>query len=301
MVKIISKEPSNPDISVVMSVFNGGDYLRKSIESILNQSYLNFEFIIIDDGSTDTSLEIIKSYKDNRIVLINRKNKGFITSLNEGIEKSKGKYIARMDADDISFPSRLEKQFDFIEKNNLDICGGHYLLINKNGKINGLNVVPTSHKMCTLSLFFKVPFAHPSVMIRKQFLDENSLEYGQSSYKIAEDLDLWLRMHRCGARFGNVDSTVLKYRIHSDSLTKVNNTLILKETKAMLRQFYKDNYQQIALIIKSLPSVLNTEEKSLLVRYIYRRFKRLDFSDVALMKKIDKKVVFNSILSEMMR
>ena len=138
-------------------------------------------------------------------------------------------------------------------------------------------------------------------MIRKQFLDENSLEYGQSAYKIAEDLDLWLRMHRCGARFGNVDSTVLKYRIHSDSLTKVNNTLILKETKAMLRQFYKDNYQQIALIIKSLPSVLNTEEKSLLVRYIYRRFKRLDFSDVALMKKIDKKVVFNSILSEMMR
>ena len=301
MVKIISKEPSNPDISVVMSVFNGGDYLRKSIESILNQSYLNFEFIIIDDGSTDTSLEIIKSYKDNRIVLINRKNKGFITSLNEGIEKSKGKYIARMDADDISFPSRLEKQFDFIEKNNLDICGGHYLLINKNGKINGLNVVPTSHKMCTLSLFFKVPFAHPSVMIRKQFLDENSLEYGQSSYKIAEDLDLWLRMHRCGARFGNVDSVVLKYRILGDSLSKVNNTLVLKETKAMLRQFYKDNYQQIALIIKSLPSVLNTEEKSLLVRYIYRRFKRLDFSDVALMKKIDKKVVFNGILSEMMR
>ena len=301
MVKIISKEPSNPDISVVMSVFNGGDYLRKSIESILNQSYLNFEFIIIDDGSTDTSLEIIKSYKDNRIVLINRKNKGFITSLNEGIEKSKGKYIARMDADDISFPSRLEKQFDFIEKNNLDICGGHYLLINKNGKINGLNVVPTSHKMCTLSLFFKVPFAHPSVMIRKQFLDENYLEYGQSSYKIAEDLDLWLRMHRCGARFGNVDSVVLKYRILGDSLSKVNNTLVLKETKAMLRQFYKDNYQQIALIIKSLPSVLNTEEKSLLVRYIYRRFKRLDFSDVALMKKIDKKVVFNGILSEMMR
>ena len=301
MVKIISKEPSNPDISVVMSVFNGGDYLSKSIESILNQSYINFEFIIINDGSTDTSLKIIKSYKDNRIVLVNRKNKGLITSLNEGISLAKGRYIARMDADDISFPSRLEKQFDFIEKNNLDICGGHCLLINKNGKINGLNVVPISHKMCTLSLLFKVPFAHPSVMIRKQFLDENSLEYGQSSYKIAEDLDLWLRMHSCGARFGNVDSVVLKYRILGDSLSRVNNTLILKETKAMLRQFYKDNYQQIALIIKSLPSVLNTEEKSLLVRYIYRRVKRLDFSDVALMKKIDKKVVFNSILSEMIR
>ena len=301
MVEIISKEPSNPDISVVMSVFNGGDYLRKSIESILNQSYLNFEFIIINDGSTDTSLKIIKSYKDNRIVLVNRKNKGLITSLNEGISLAKGRYIARMDADDISFPSRLEKQFDFIEKNNLDICGGHCLLLDKNGKINGLNVVPTSHKMCSLSLLFKVPFAHPSVMIRKQFLDENSLEYGQSSYKIAEDLDLWLRMHRCGARFGNVDSVVLKYRILSNSLSKVNNSLILKETKAMLRQFYKDNYQQTALIIKSLPPVLNTEEKSLLVRYIYRRVKRLDFSEVAIMKKIDKKIIFNSILSEIIR
>jgi hypothetical protein len=155
--------------------------------------------------------------------------------------------------------------------------------------------------MCVLSLLSKVPFAHPSVMIRKQFLDENSLEYGQSKYKIAEDLDLWLRMHKCGARFGNVDGVVLKYRILGESLSKVNNALILKETKLMLHQFYEDNHQQIALIIKNLPSVLNTEEKSLLVRYIYRRAKRLDFSHISLMKKIDKKVIFNSILSEMIR
>ena len=299
----MNKMNRSPKISVVMPVYNGEKFLREAIESILNQTYKDFEFLIVYDESTDGTLSIIQEFQkqDERVVLVYGDGERIIGALNKSIEKSKGKYIARMDADDISFPSRLEKQFDFIEKNNLDICGGHCLLLNKNGKINGLNVVPTSHKMCTLSLFFKVPFAHPSVMIRKQFLDENSLEYGQSSYKIAEDLDLWLRMHRCGARFGNVDSTVLKYRIHSDSLTKVNNTLILKETKAMLRQFYKDNYQQIALIIKSLPSVLNTEEKSLLVRYIYRRFKRLDFSDVALMKKIDKKVVFNSILSEMLR
>jgi len=174
-------------------------------------------------------------------------------------------------------------------------------LIDGEGKINGLNVVPTSHKMCTLSLLFKVPFAHPSVMLRKQFLDKNSLEYGQSVYKIAEDLDLWLRMHKCGARFGNVDSVVLKYRMLGESLSKVNIAPILKETKAMLHQFYKDNHQQLALIIKNLPSVLNEEEKSLLVRYIYQRVKRLDFSNVSLMKEIDKKIILNSILSEMIR
>ena len=290
-------------ISVILPVYNGAPYLDEAIVSILKQTHDNFELIVINDGSTDKSLEILEKYaiQDSRIIIINRQNKGLVYSLNEGILKAKGKYIARMDADDVSDISRLESQIEYIEKHNLDICGGHYLLIDDEGRINGLNVVPISHEMCTLSLLFKVPFAHPSVMIRKRFLDENSLEYGQSAYKIAEDLDLWLRMQKCGARFGNVDSVVLKYRILGESLSKANNAPILKETKAMLRQFYKDNHQQISLIIKNLPSVLNAEEESLLVRYIYRRVKRLDFSHVGLMKKIDKKVVFNSILSEMIR
>jgi len=290
-------------ISVILPVYNGAPYLDEAIVSILKQTHDNFELIVINDGSTDKSLEILEKYaiQDSRIIIINRQNKGLVYSLNEGILKAKGKYIARMDADDVSDISRLESQIEYIEKHNLDICGGHYLLIDDEGRINGLNVVPISHEMCTLSLLFKVPFAHPSVMIRKRFLDENSLEYGQSAYKIAEDLDLWLRMQKCGARFGNVDSVVLKYRMLGESLSKVNNAPILKETKAMLRQFYKDNHQQISLIIKNLPSVLNAEEESLLVRYIYRRVKRLDFSHVGLMKKIDKKVVFNSILSEMIR
>ena len=290
-------------ISVVLPVFNAAPYLDEAIVSILKLSHSNFELIVINDGSTDASLEILEKYaiQDSRITLINRQNMGLVYSLNEGILKAKGKYIARMDADDVSDSYRLERQIKHIEKYYLDICGGHYLLLDKKGKINGLNVVPISHEMCVLSLLSKVPFAHPSVMIRKQFLDENCLEYGQSTYKIAEDLDLWLRMHKCGARFGNVDGVVLKYRILGESLSKVNNALILKETKLMLHQFYKDNHQQIALIIKNLPSVLNAEEKSLLVRYIYRRIKRLDFSHVSLMKKIDKKVIFNSILSEMIR
>ena len=163
-------------ISVILPVYNGAPYLDEAIVSILKQTHDNFELIVINDGSTDESLEILEKYaaQDNRIIIINRQNKGLVYSLNEGILKAKGKYIARMDADDVSDISRLESQIEYIQKHNLDICGGHYLLIDDEGRINGLNVVPISHEMCTLSLLFKVPFAHPSVMIRKRFLDENS-------------------------------------------------------------------------------------------------------------------------------
>ena len=105
----------NNPISVVMSVYNGEIYLYEAIESILNQTFTNFEFIIIDDGSTDNSAEIIKSYDDNRIVLIQQGNKGLAAALNEGIKIAKGKFIARMDADDISLPTRLETQIQFME------------------------------------------------------------------------------------------------------------------------------------------------------------------------------------------
>jgi hypothetical protein len=138
-------------------------------------------------------------------------------------------------------------------------------------------------------------------MIRKSFLNDNLLEYGQSKCQIAEDFDLWVRMHKCGAVFGNIDKVILKYRVLNDSLSRVNNSLVLKETKVILKQFKRDNYQRISLIIKNLPQSLNAEEKSLMVRFIYHRIKRLDFSHISFMKQIDRKVIFNSILSEMIR
>ena len=120
-------------ISVVLPVFNGDKYLSEAIESILNQTYINFEFIIINDGSTDGSLTIIENYrvKDNRIVVISRENKGLIASLNEGIRIANGGYIARMDQDDLSLPTRLEEQVKFMDSNQLDICGTYVQLFNK--------------------------------------------------------------------------------------------------------------------------------------------------------------------------
>jgi glycosyltransferase involved in cell wall biosynthesis len=295
---------STPKISVIMPVYNGEEFLKEAIESILNQTYRDFEFIIAYDESSDTSLEIIKYYQniDSRIVLSTGCGRGLVNALNDAIDIARGKYIARMDADDVSFLDRIKSQYEFLDNHALDICGGHFLLIDDKGKVNGLNVIPISHEMCTLSLLFKVPFAHPSVMIRKSFLDNNSLKYGQSKYQIAEDLDLWVRMHKCGAKFGNVNNVILKYRILDNSLSRVNNSLVLQDSKSIFKQFHKDNCNIASRIVKdSSLQTLNAEEKSLLVRYIYNDMKRLNFSNFKLIKQIDRKIILNSVLSEMLR
>lgn len=163
-----------PLISVVMPVYNAELYLDEAIQSITNQTYKKFEFIIINDGSTDKSLEIIKKYKDeySRIVLISRENKGLVFSLNEGISKAKGKYIARMDADDISLSTRLEEQVAFMEENQeIGVCGSWVEVFGDNRK-NTIWKMPKSNEELKTRLLFSVPVAHPSVMMRKEILDK---------------------------------------------------------------------------------------------------------------------------------
>lgn len=209
-------------ISVVMSVYNGEPYLSEAIESILQQTYSDFEFVIINDGSTDNSLSIIKSFqeKDERIVLVSRENKGLIASLNEGIELAKGKYIARMDADDISLSTRFEQQVDFMEKNEaVVVCGTWIEQIYIDGRKPKLTKYYTSSKDIKTQLLFSCPFAHPSVFIRKSVLTENSLCYNKE-FIHAEDYYLWTELSRFG-EFANLDKTLLKYRYLDDSITRV--------------------------------------------------------------------------------
>jgi len=291
-----------PTISVVMSVYNAQKYLDEAIQSILSQTYKDFEFIIINDGSTDKSLEIIEKYQtqDERIVLISRKNKGLVASLNEGIEKARGKYIARMDADDISLPQRFEKQIELMESENIDICGGNYLSINSDGSLFRLNLTPQSHDLCTLSLVSKVPFAHPTVMIGKKFLDKYALKYGQSNFQKAEDLDLWIRMHEKGAKFGNISELIFKYRIIENSLSKLNDKKIRQETKNMLNKFYLINKECIEGLVNKDFEYLNSEEESLLARAVYRIYlKKFHFEKLKLIKKFDRKKTVCTLLSEL--
>lgn len=211
----------NLKISVVMSVYNGEKYLREAIESILNQTFRDFEFIIIDDGSTDRSLEIIKEFeqKDNRIKIISRKNKGLIYSLNEGIKLARGEYIARMDADDISKINRLEKQIKYMQENDLDICGSWAEGIDTLGnKIKDLNYSPDINKIKTFTLLHN-SFIHSSVMFKKDIFEK--VGGYKKFFKHIEDYELWTRIV-FKYRAGNIPEALIRYRLHDEQITKKN-------------------------------------------------------------------------------
>jgi glycosyltransferase involved in cell wall biosynthesis len=230
-----------PTISVIMAVYNAQSYLKEAINSILSQSFHNFEFIIIDDGSTDSSLKIIKNFSviDSRIKIITRENRGLISSLNEGISLAKGIYIARMDADDISYPHRLEEQLQHIESMNLDICGGDYNSIDQYGKFLYENIMPKNNTEILLTMASNVPFAHPSVMISKAFIHKNNLTYGMDGHKNAEDLDLWIKIYNAGGKFGNLNKKILDYRILPFSLSRVTHSKIKKEANEQFNNFVR--------------------------------------------------------------
>jgi glycosyltransferase involved in cell wall biosynthesis len=209
-----------PLVSVVMSVYNGAAYLRQAVESILNQSYADFEFIIINDGSKDDSLAIINSYRDPRIKLIdNGGNKGLIYSLNKGIEAANGKYIARMDADDISLPKRFEKQVAFLEADpSLGVCGCDYIEFSEKGETHS-PAFKTQDEILGWMLF-NASVAHPSLMLRTSVLKKQQPVFN-AEYKHAEDYDLWSRLlFTC--KFGAVNETLFKYREHGGQVTKVH-------------------------------------------------------------------------------
>lgn len=215
------KKRNIPKVSVIMPVYNAERYLREAVESILNQTYRDFELLLFDDGSTDNSKDIINllATRDDRIVVFSRGNKGLVATLNEMIKSSKGEFIARMDADDISLPKRLELQTSFLEK-NIDIVavGGLSILINeRTQKITPLQQPLDHNAIDSANLIGHCSIVHPSAMIRKDAL----LAVG--SYRIefpqAQDLDLWLRMAEVG-RLANLPDPILLFRIHSESISE---------------------------------------------------------------------------------
>ena len=200
-----------------MPVYNGAKYLNEAIESILNQTLTNFEFLIIDDGSTDDSVGIIKSYDSSSIRLVkNKNNVGQSATLNKGLSLAKGKYIARMDQDDISMPERLKKQFEFMENNsNVDICGSWLKLM---GKYDGIVELETDSERIKINLLTNQNLAHPAVMIRKDTLVKYDLNYNPA-YSIAQDYDLWVRMFEFSS-FANIPEALIKYRMHDNQNSK---------------------------------------------------------------------------------
>ena len=215
---------SHPVLTVLMSVYNGEKFLEESIKSILNQTFENFEFLIYDDGSTDNSVRIINNCKDKRIHLVqNKQNRGLAANLNKGIKRARGKYIARMDDDDISLPNRLEEQYKFMESNrDIAVSGTWVKFIGK--KINTLedNVLknPANPEMIRCCFLFNSVLKHPTVIFRKEVLDSEGYFYDEA-FNRAEDYELWIRISKKHL-LSNLERVLLHYRVHPDSVSRMH-------------------------------------------------------------------------------
>jgi glycosyltransferase involved in cell wall biosynthesis len=237
----MSRKPSNlapPRVSVVMSVYNGAAYLKAAIDSILAQTFADFECIIIDDGSTDTTKKIIRSYADSRIRLVEQTNHGLVFSLNQGLKLARADLIARMDADDISLPERLTHQVAFLDAHPDHVLVGCGLsFIDAQGHELYPSPLLVNDPEIRLEMLVRCPFAHGSVMYRH----EPALQaggYRQAAWP-AEDYDLWHRLSAFG-KFANLDSILFQYREHAAGISQSNQAIQVAQTATVREATWAD-------------------------------------------------------------
>lgn len=206
----------NPKVTVLMPVYNGEKYLKEAINSILTQTFTDFEFLIIDDASTDRTSEILHSYGDPRMrIITNEENLGLTKSLNKGLAVARGEYIARMDADDISLPKRLEVQTKFMESNpEIGVCGSWIKIIGRSAF--EIWKYPTGSNEIQCKQLFECSVAHPSVIFTKDLNNQNHVRY-DPLFKRAQDYDLWVRISTLYP-LANIGKVLLKHRIHPGSI-----------------------------------------------------------------------------------
>lgn len=244
MVREKTRMPEQPVITVLMPVFNDDIFLLDAVESILRQTFRSFEFLIIDDGSTDGTAELLAAIRDPRLrVLHNEKHLGLTCSLKLGIEQAQGLYIARMDADDIALPERLEKQVSFLSTHQeVGILGSDCYVIDQHGRDVGYLPMPEADLQIRWTSLLANPFAHPTVMIRRNVLVQNGLNYDET-FNTAQDYELWTRMLRY-TRGANLPKPLIQYRVRHGITIKqrevqLNNhdTIALRTIQEQLPEF----------------------------------------------------------------
>ncbi len=228
---------TNEYISVVMSVYNEEKYISAAIKSILNQTYPYFEFIIINDGSTDKSESLIKSFKDERIVYKKIEKVNFSKALNEGLNIAKYNYIARMDADDVSLSDRLEKQVKYlIENPDVQVLSSGYALF-KNAKVSHIHKLPENDREIKEQLNYSASVCHAGSI----FLKDHILKFGgyNENLDMLEDMDLWLRIRK-ETKFHNLNEVLYLIRIKKNSMTSKESL----KPKQFFRDIYLKNYDK---------------------------------------------------------
>lgn len=234
-----------PLISVILPVYNASRFLAEAIESILSQTFTDFELIIINDGSTDDSQTIIDQFTDKRIRVFQKPNTGLIHTLNLGVSYSRANWIARMDADDISSPIRFEEQIKYI-KDEVAVIGSQAFFIDENGKVYGNTKLPVTHNEILSKLINQVSnIIHPSVIINKKMLEK--VGGYDSKMQVAEDYDLWLRISNIGTII-NVNENLLSLRKHGNNISSNNLNIAIDNCLVSLSYYLKSKSIEIISI-----------------------------------------------------
>lgn len=240
-------------ISIVMAVFNGEEYLRESLNSIFGQTYKDFELIIINDGSTDKTKDIILEYMsmDNVSILENKFNEGIPISRNRGLLSAKGEYIAIHDADDVSLPSRFAKQVHFLDINqHISVIGTHAIKINTKGQVVGSMVYPpkttTEAREMIKSIKFN-PIIDPSSMYRKDTILELGGYAMEEQWRTVSDFHLWCRLISHDLKISNIQERLIKYRINPNGLTRTKQSEMQQSTDLLCASFKIRNLPKIEL------------------------------------------------------
>lgn len=264
----------SPVISVILPVYNGGKHLSEAIESILSQTFKEFELIVIDDGSTDQTLSILHDYqiKDTRISVISRENKGLIETLNEGVDFARGEWIARMDADDIALPHRFERQLEWLKETHADICSSWVQRFGSwDKRVVRLRQTDAAIKM---EMLFCSPFVHPAVIMRTNLARQ--LRYDKA-WKHAEDYDLWERAAETGCKMTNVPEVLLLYRVHDLQVSSVASVEQHKLTQKIRRRYWAHFFIRMNIDSGIIDQVLGVSDTS-------KRMVDMDLVDIALIE-----------------
>mgnify|MGYP000850083554 FL=1 len=247
-------------VSVVIPCYNGEKYLNQCIESVLNQTYENIEIILVDDASKDRTYKIVSQIKDSRLKVIrNTKNRGIVYSLNRGIAEAKGKYIARLDADDMMLPNRIALQVDFLDKNpTYAMVGSNHIVVDEQDNILQYVSYPETNAEIQLFKYFFNSFSHPTVMFRS-FVFKEFLYYDVYSY--CEDYALWFDISR-KYKVGNIPQYTTYYRLHKENLSLKNQ----KKQQESALELVLDNLENAGV-------VLDTEEMKMQAAILSRKMK----------------------------
>ncbi len=263
------KKNLNPKISVIMSVYNGEQFLEAAINSILKQSFTDFEFIILDDGSDDNSVDIINSYQDERISLHNLNHQGLPSALNYGISIARAQLICRMDSDDIAHSERFEKQLRFLDKNpEIDLCGTSISIIDENDQLIGTRLMPVKHKEIIGTIDYSCNVIHPTYCFKKKIHD--SIGGYRKELLYSQDYDYLLRVIDKGYKVHNLPEVLLKYRM----MNKANPEKTYNQMRygGLAQQLHYERQKFGKEEQKTLDELKNLRTPNLIKKIIYKSY-----------------------------